>query len=97
MNRTYFTIAGTEYRYGQAFFQPGMTVRLVKEPGNEYDPECIRAELEGLGTVGHVANTPDTIQGQSISAGRLYDRMGDMAEGIVLYVLPKGVLCYIAP
>ena len=34
-----------------------------------------------------------TVQGESMSAGRLYDRIGDMAKGVVKYVLPQGVLC----
>lgn len=89
----YFTITGTQYRYGSEFFQPDMTVRLVKEPDNEYDREAIRVELPGLGQVGYVANSPRTVLGESMSAGRLYDRMGDEAEGAVLYVLPGGVLC----
>lgn len=28
-----------------------------------------------------------------MSAGRMYDKIGDTAEGTVLYVLPRGVLC----
>lgn len=28
-----------------------------------------------------------------MSAGRLYDRIGESAKGIVKYVLPQGVLC----
>jgi hypothetical protein len=70
-----------------------MKVRLVKEPDNEYDREAIRVELEGLGKVGYVANSPYTVMGESYSAGRLYDSIGDTAEGKVKYVLPKGVLC----
>ncbi len=79
--------------FGQDFFEPKMKVRLVKEPDNEYDREAIRVELEGLGKVGYVANSPYTVMGESYSAGRLYDRIGDTAEGKVKYVLPKGVLC----
>ena len=41
--------------------------------------------------------SPYTVAGESYSAGRLYDKIGDTAEGIVLYVLPKGVLCYVNP
>ena len=51
--------------------------------------------MEGLGHVGYVANSPYTVAGKSYSAGRLYDKIGDTAEGTVLYVLPKGVLCYV--
>ncbi len=97
MKRIYFTITGTNHRYGQEFFEPKMTVRLVKEPDNEYDTEAIKVELEGLGHVGYVANSPYTVVGESYSAGRLYDKIGDTAEGTVLYVLPKGLLCYVDP
>ena len=55
----------------------------------------IKVELEGLGHVGYVANSPYTVAGESYSAGRLYDKIGDTARGTVLYVLPKGVLCYV--
>ena len=45
-------------------------MKLVKEPDNEYDKEAIRVELDGLGLVGYVANSPGTVQGESMSAGR---------------------------
>lgn len=93
MGKIYFTIAGTSHHFGQEFFEPKMEVKLVKEPDNEYDKEAIRVELEGLGLVGYVANSPYTVQGESMSAGRLYDRMGETATGVVKYVLPQGVLC----
>jgi len=91
--KIYFTITGTNYRYGQKFFEPGMTVKLVKEPDNEVDAEAIKVEMAGLGQVGYVANSPYTVLGESWSAGRIYDKIGDIAVGSVLYVLPKGVLC----
>jgi len=40
-----------------------------------------------------VANSPYTVQSESISAGRMYDRIGDTAKGIVKYVIPQGVIC----
>jgi hypothetical protein len=49
--------------------------------------------MDGLGLVGYVANSPYTVQGESMSAGRIYDRIGDTAIGIVKYVLPQGILC----
>ena len=91
--KIYFTIAGTKHHYGQEFMEKGMAVRLEKEPDNEYDTEAIRVTMEGLGLVGYVANSPYTVLGESYSAGRLYDKIGDKAEGTVLYVLDKGVLC----
>ncbi|MBR5429785.1 MAG: HIRAN domain-containing protein [Firmicutes bacterium] len=93
MDQLYFTITGTGFRYGQDFLEPHMQVRLVKEPDNEYDREAIRVEMAGLGLIGYVANSIRTVIGESCSAGRLYDKIGDEARGTVLYVLPQGVLC----
>lgn len=76
--------SGTNYYFGQDFFKSGMKVKLIKEPDNTYDKEAIRVELAGLGTVGYVANSPYTVQGESMSAGRLYDRMEDTAKGTVM-------------
>ena len=93
MKKTYFTIAGTNYYYGKQYFEPNMEVRLVKEPDNKCDKEAIKVEMDGLGTVGYVANSPFTVVGESMSAGRLYDKMGDIGRGVVKYVLPQGILC----
>lgn len=93
MEKIYFTVAGTNHYFGQEFFEPKMEVKLIKEPDNEFAKEAIRVEVDGLGTVGYVANSPYTVQGESMSAGRLYDRMGDTAKGIVKFVLPQGILC----
>ena len=95
MNTIYFTVTGTKFRYGDEFMEPGMAVRLVKEPDNEHDKEAIKVEMNGLGHVGYVANSPHTVLGESMSAGRLYDRIGDTAAGKILYKLPQGVLCTI--
>ena len=71
-----------------------MKVKLIKEPDNEYDKEAIRVEYkDGVGKIGYVANSPYTVLGESMSAGRLYDKIGDEAAGKVLYVLPRGVFC----
>ena len=93
MNKIYFTIAGTNHFFGNDFLKPDMKVRLTKEPDNDYDKEAIKVELDGLGTIGYVANSPYTVAGESYSAGRLYDKIGDTAEGTVMYVLNSGVLC----
>lgn len=93
MEKMYFTIAGMKHHYGNEFMEAGMEVKLVKEPDNEADKEAIKVELEGLGLIGYVANSPYTVLGESMSAGRLYDKIGDEAVGIVKYKLPGGVLC----
>ena len=93
MTKMYFTIVGTGHYYGQEFLESGMRVLLQKEPDNEYDNEAIMVKLEGLGKIGYVANSPYTVQGDSLSAGRLYDKIGDIAFGKIVYVLPNGILC----
>lgn len=92
MKTYYFTIAGTNHKYGHKFMEPDMTVKLVKEPDNEYDKEAIKVEIEGLGHIGYVANSPYTMIGESYSAGRLYDKIGDNVEAKVMYKLPNAVL-----
>ena len=93
--KIYFTIAGTRHHFGQEFMEKDMPVRLEKEPDNDYDQEAIKVMMEGLGIVGYVANSPHTVQGESYSAGRLYDKIGNTAEGTILYVMDTGVLCFL--
>lgn len=95
MKKMYFTIAGMGYYYGNEFMEAGMELKLVKDPDNEADKEAIKVELEGLGLIGYVANSPYTVMGESMSAGRLYDKIADETVGIVKYKLPRGVLCEI--
>ena len=49
--------------------------------------------MKGLGQIGYVANSTHTVKGESLSAGRIYDRMGKKAMGTVKIILPDGVLC----
>lgn len=93
MKKIYFTITGTKYRYGHDFLEPGMKVKLVKEPDNPYDTEAIRVMFKGLGQIGYVANSIRTVKGESCSAGRIYDRFGKKAAGTVKLILPDGVIC----
>lgn len=51
--------------------------------------------MRGLGKVGYVANSPYTVRGESMSAGRLYDKIGDTARGKIMFVTDAGVICRI--
>lgn len=93
MSAIYFTLTGMKYYHGKEFLEAGMRVILEKDPENEYDKEAIKVKLEGLDCIGYVANSPHTVVGDSYSAGRLYDKIGDKAFGKVLYVTSAGVLC----
>ena len=99
MAKKYFTLTGTKHYYGSNFLKPGMKVQLEKEPDNEFDPEAILVKLNGLGTVSythlraHETYSPYTIVGESMSAGRLYDKIKDTAKGKVVLVTERGILC----
>lgn len=95
MEEMYFTIAGCYHYFGSDFMKKGMKVKLMKEPDNEYDKEAIQVKVKGLGKVGYVANSPYTVKGESMSAGRLYDKLGDKAKGKVVFVIDGGVVCRI--
>ena len=91
--KIWFTLTGTQHYEGQDFLEKGMKVRLEKEPDNKVDKEAIKVMMKGLGHIGYVANSPYTVVGESWSAGRLYDKIGDTAKARVYMVMDKGVLC----
>lgn len=88
----YFTITGTDFCNGTSFMKRGDAVILKKEPDNKYDKEAIMVKVEGLGKIGYVANSPNTVKGDSMSAGRLYDKIEDEAKGEIMYVMDNGAL-----
>ena len=92
MKKTYITITGTKYYYGKDFINKGDIVTLKKDFDNVYDKEAIAVYMEGLGIIGYVANSPHTVIGESISAGRLYDRMKKKCKVKVLYNTDKGIV-----
>ena len=73
--------------------EKGMKVKLLKEPDNAYDKEAIQVKINGLGKIGYVANSPFTVKGESMSAGRLYDKLGDTAKGKIMFVLDDSAIC----
>lgn len=91
--KVFITITGTNHYLGDEFLKKGTRVTLINDHDNKYDHEAIRAEMEGLGKIGYVANSTYTVLGESFSAGRLYDKIGEKAIAMVKYVMPKGVIC----
>ena len=93
MKKIFFTIAGMRHYLGEDFLERGDVVKLIKEPENEFDKEAIRVEIEGLGKIGYVANSVNTVLGECFSAGRLYDLFKKKAAGEVKYITDRGVVC----
>lgn len=95
MAKVFITLTGTKHYFGNDFLEKGTKIRLEKEPNNEYDKEAIKVTYEGLGKIGYVANSSYTVIGESMSAGRLYDKIGDVAYAKVILATPAGTICKI--
>ena len=68
--------------------------KIKRRKGNEYDKEAIKVLYEGLGKIGYVANSSYTVLGNSMSAGRIYDKIGKKAK--VALVTDHGTICSIS-
>ena len=96
MAKVFITLTGTKHYFGNEFLKKGTKIRLEKEPDNEYDKEAIKVTYEGLGKIGYVANSYYTVIGDSMSAGRLYDKIGKKAKAKVVLVTDHGTICSIS-
>ena len=93
MKENYVTITGSCHYYGLKPFAIGHVIRCQKEPSNAFDSEAIRCSLPMIGTVGYVANSPRTTAGGTMSAGRVYDRVGRRFYLRVLFTTSTKVIC----
>ncbi len=71
----------------------GIKVKLKKEPKNEYDAEAIMVKMKGIGKVGYVANSAYAVQGDTMSDGRLYDKIVKKAKAKIVNVILGGAIC----
>ena len=83
MKEVYITVTGTLYRYGTEMVEKGDILYLKKDTNNEYDTESIQVNHIPFGKIGYVANSVQTVIGECMSAGRLYDKIGQTAEAVV--------------
>ncbi|WP_458458722.1 hypothetical protein [Pseudobutyrivibrio sp.] len=49
--------------------------------------------MKGLGLCGFVANSTYTVEGDTMSAVSLYDKIGTKVKAKVVYVLPNRAVC----
>ena len=82
-----FTITGKDH-YLNVNLTPGMTLRLVREPDNEFDSDAI-AVYAGNEKAGYVANSDYTKFKLTSSASELCNRIGDSADGKYLMYLDR--------
>ena len=89
----YVTITGFNHYYGKKPFSIGKRVRCVKEPDNCYDDDAIKVVMPEIGKVGYIANSPYTKAEGTLSASRLYDRVGERFIAEVMFMTGSKIIC----
>ena len=93
MKEAYITVTGTHFRYGTEMLEKGDILYLKKDTNNEYDTESIQVNHIPFGKIGYVANSVRTVIGECMSAGRLYDKIGQTAEAVVTFKSQDYIIC----
>ena len=93
MKEMYITITGFKHYYGVAPFKIGKKVKCIKEPNNPYDSEAIKVVMKHIGTVGYVANAPYTAATGTMSAGRIWEKVGKKFYARVMFITSTKVIC----
>ena len=93
MNEKYITITGFNHYYGLSPFEIGAEFKCTKEPENIHDMEAIEVTLKPIGVIGYVANSPYTTAVGTMSAGRIYDKIGDSFRAKVMFITANMVIC----
>lgn len=93
MKERYITITGTNHYYGMRPFSVGKKLKCVKEPDNPYDGEAIKVVMKEIGKVGYVANSAYTVAVGTMSAGRIYDKIGKKFHVEVMFITASKVIC----
>lgn len=62
-------------------------IKLEKEHENLYDSEAISCEMRHFGKIGYVSNSVKTVAMGSMSAGRIYDKIGEEHYAKVKFII----------
>lgn len=89
----FVTLTGFNNYFRMKPFAIGNIVMCVKDKGNPYDADAIRAVMPMLGTVAYVANSIDTVAGGTLSASRIYDKVGDKFFVKVRFTTYTKIIC----
>lgn len=93
MKDRYITITGMGHYYGMQPFSVGKKIKCVKDTNNPYDSEAIKVTMKEIGTVGYVANTPYTKATGTMSAGRIYEKVGKKFWVEVMFITSSKIIC----
>ncbi len=93
MNEKYISITGFKNYHSSYPFKIGHLVRCEKDPDNAYDNEAIKCTMPAIGTVGYVANSCSTVASGTMSAGRIYDKVGKKFYARVMFTTFTKIIC----
>ena len=94
--KIYFTVTGLANFFGKVPFSESKYFLLRKDSQNFYDDELLTAEMLHCGSIGYVANHPFTRAKGTISAGRLYDKIGKTAVAKLCFLFDEFAICTLA-
>ena len=89
----YVTVVGFNHYYGKRSFSIGKRMRCIKETDNCYDDDAIKVLMPEIGKVGYIANSPLTKAEGTLSASRIYDRVGESFIAEVMFMTGSKVIC----
>ena len=95
MEGRFITITGIKNYYGFKPFKVGKLFKIRKDFDNTYDGDAIVAELPFIDTIGYVANSVHTVYDGTVSAGRLYDKIGDYAYATTMFITHSSVIALV--
>ena len=90
---TFVTVCGFSACRGIEPFNIGARFMCQKEPDNPYDDEAIRVMDDSGMTIGYLANGGSTRANGTLSASRVYDRVGNLFVIEVWFTTRTKIIC----
>ena len=85
-DQTFITILHLDDFKGLLNIRVNDTLKLKKDIDNDYDDEAIAIYDKNNLKIGYVANSIDTVNRGTSSAGRIYDQINDNTSCIVQFI-----------
>ena len=89
----FVTVTGFHHYQDREPFPIGAVLLCCKEPENPYDSEAIRVLSAEGSKVGYIANGPSTKANGTMSAARIYDKVGDRFFIEVCFSTQTKIIC----
>ena len=91
----FVTVAGFSSYHGAAPFAIGARFICIKEPDNKYDDDAIAVVGADGEKLGYLANNAGTKANGTMSASRIYDRVGKRFVIEVCFTTRTKIICHV--